>query len=399
MNFKKLMTAFCIAAIFSTAFSFTACNQKDKEESNTVMNLSLNPQVEFILDSNDKVVSVNALNEEGNLIITAEAFQDIEGKSADEAAKLFAQISKDTGFLIEGSISDGENQIDISLSGDAKDTEALYSSVKDEINAYLSDENITATITQTEAITKAELEKLVAECSPYLKEAEIKAMEYQDLVKTLLESRKETAKLYSQQLKDAYYEAKAFALEQAQLEVLKSKLPLLQQAAVEALSSVYVGLVNNIEQLRYDHLIKEDSLYQTALKDFREAKTEYLNYKNYVAETEDSQVTADMTEHLAALDQAVENMEAALLSAGENANTLLDTAKANVKTAYDEAIAAIENASIQASAYLSEISTAQQTAITNFTKEFENTYTNEKAAAQTAWENMYANLNAGYQAE
>ena len=48
-------------------------------------------------------------------------------------------------------------------------------------------------------------------------------MEYEALVNEIVKSRKETREMYSQELKNAYYEAKAFALEQAKLETLKSK--------------------------------------------------------------------------------------------------------------------------------------------------------------------------------
>ena len=64
---KKILAIICSALMaFSAAAVFTACGKN--EEAGTVMNLSLNPAVEFILDVNGKVVSVNALNEEGNLI-------------------------------------------------------------------------------------------------------------------------------------------------------------------------------------------------------------------------------------------------------------------------------------------------------------------------------------------
>lgn len=67
------------------------------------------------------------------------------------------------------------------------------------------------------------MEKLVKECSPYLEEAEIKTMEYDELIKEIQTSRKETAKLFSQELKNAYYQAKAEALRLAKFEKIKSE--------------------------------------------------------------------------------------------------------------------------------------------------------------------------------
>ena len=92
--FMKKMMAVLGASIFTfTGMSvFAGCSEQ--AEGKTVMNVSLNPEVEFVLDADNKVVSVNALNEEGNLIVSAEVFT---GKSAEEAAQLFVKVSKETG--------------------------------------------------------------------------------------------------------------------------------------------------------------------------------------------------------------------------------------------------------------------------------------------------------------
>ena len=92
------------------------------------MNLSVNPEVEFVLDTNDRIISVNAINEEGNLIISAEEFKNIEGKKAEEGAKIFLSVAVDTGFIVEGRVSDGENEVEIEVSGDK--AKEIYDKVK-----------------------------------------------------------------------------------------------------------------------------------------------------------------------------------------------------------------------------------------------------------------------------
>ena len=77
---NKAVALLCLAAVGASAFAFTGCK---KDEAGKVMNVALNPEVEFVLDANDKVVTVNALNEEGNLVISAAAFENVEGKSAE----------------------------------------------------------------------------------------------------------------------------------------------------------------------------------------------------------------------------------------------------------------------------------------------------------------------------
>lgn len=68
------------------------------------MQVDINPSVEFILDADDKVLSVTALNDDGALIVAGEAFV---GKTAEDAVELMASISTDAGYLVKGELSAG----------------------------------------------------------------------------------------------------------------------------------------------------------------------------------------------------------------------------------------------------------------------------------------------------
>ena len=362
-----------------------------KKEQKRVMNLSLNPSVEFVLDEEDKVLSVNALNEEGNLVVSAETFV---GKDAEEAAQLFVQVSKETGFLVTGNANIAGNEINVSFSGDMKKANELYNEVTEKLNAYFSEEKVTATVKQAAAITEEQLEKLVAECAPYMEETEVKALEYMELVEVLYESRKETAEFYSQELKNAYYEAKAFALEQAELETLKSKVSGLAQIALDIAYSTYTETVASIETLRMETLVNEDSAYQKALKEFREAKTEYLSFRAEVAAMEQTEITQEVLNLLASYEQTVNAKEEALLSAGEAANAALDTVKAQIQTMYEKVVELIEEASVKANDFLGEISVKQQQAKEQFFTDFETNYAAAIASAKESWATMKNSLQA-----
>ena len=390
---KKKIAILCSALMLATgASAFTGCFGGETEAEGKVMNVALNPEVEFVLDKDDKVVSVNAINEEGNLIISASAFENVEGKTAEEAAKLFVQVSKENGFLIEGNVKSGENEIKLSLSGDEKSAKELYNDVKASVSAYATELGITATVADMVAVTKAQLEQLVADCAPYLEQAEIQAMEYAELLNEIAESRKETAEFYSQELKNAYYEAKAFAMEQAELQVLRTKLGLVTQMAFDVAYNLYTTAVNTIENTRLTMLVNENSPYQLALQAFRTAKTRYLNYRNYVASLEQTEVTTAISERLANYQTVVDNAEQTLLNAGATANNALDTAKAQVTTTYEAVVGYIEQASIQASQFLNEIATAQTTAQAQFFTEFETNYAAAVTAAKNNWAAMSGNL-------
>ena len=266
---KKMVATFCAVLTCATGVCMMgSCGDKTAEAEKTVMNVSLNPSVEFVLDGKNKVDSVNALNEEGNLVVSAEKFI---GKDMDVAVTLFVEVSKETGFLVSGNAQVANNAINVSFSGDAEQATELYNKVSAKVGEYLSKEKITATVQQAAAITEEKLEALVTECAPYIEAAKVQAMEYAELVEVLYESRKETAEMYSQELKNAYYEAKAFAMEKAELEVLKSQVTGLSQIALDVSYKAYEEAVNALETLRMETLVDAESEYQKALAAFREA--------------------------------------------------------------------------------------------------------------------------------
>ncbi|MBR1984029.1 MAG: hypothetical protein IKA12_05030 [Clostridia bacterium] len=395
---KKIFTVI-LATIMSTisAVSLVGCNLFGSDEQK-IMNLSLNPEVEFILDADDKVVSVNALNEEGNLIVSAEVFT---GKTAEEAASLFVEVSKETGFLVTGNVNAGENELKISFSGDEKSAEKLYEDVKATVDGYFTSENITATVAQATAITEQQLQALVADCAPYLDSAKIQAMEYNELIKELTESRKETAEFYSQELKNAYYEAKAFSMEQVEIQAVKVKAGItgLAGIAFDTAYGVYASTIQLIEETRMTMLVDENSPYQIALKAFRKAKTDYLNYRNYVASLEQNQITTAISEQLASYQTAVDSTETALINAGVEANNALDLAKAELKTIYDGVIELIEEYSAKVSQYADEIATKQIENQTTFFNNFETSYATAISTAKNNWSAMKTQLEQGYIAE
>ena len=384
MKRNKILALCLVLAMCVTTFAFVACN--DNAEAATVMTVSLNPEVEFVLDSNGKVITVNALNEEGNLIISAQAFDNVEGKTAEEAAKLFVQVSKETGYLVSGRVAEGENEIEFSFSGDNATAQALFEKVKTNVQSYLSKENVVATLQQAEAISREALEQLVAQCQPYLDEAELKAMEYKQLVVALAESRKETAEMYSQELKNSYYQAKAFAMEQAKLEVVKSRLNTLQQLALETANTLYVQLNTTLEQVRYDNLIAETSAYQKALAEVRAKKTEYLKFRNEVSQMEETSVTQTELARLDALTKALESAENALVSAGKTANAAIDNANAAMQQAYNDVVSAVKSVNVDELA--DEISTKQTAAMESFFTSFETRYSEAETAAKNSWNEM-----------
>ncbi len=390
---KKIISficAFCL--IISCSVLLCGCGNDD---GNTVMNLSLNPEVEFILDKDNKVVSVNALNEEGNVIINGQVFV---GKTADEAVEIFISVSKETGYLVTGNVKADENQIQVSFSGNKREADKTFKEITNKIDAYLTENNIQATLNKADALSKEYLQKLVAECAPYLEEAEIKAMTNKELVEQIQASRKETAELYSQQLKDAYYNAKEYAFELAKFDYLKSQVGPIQKAAIEVAETGYKGAIETIESTRKTLLLNQTSIYQVALRAVNDAKADYLNYRNYVASLPQGDVTAAMNQMLDSYKTTLDNAQQNLESQYTAANTQLDNAKNAVTTAYNNVLSAIQTAGVKFSDYVDQMSTSATQAIQNFTDSFENDYANLIANANAELESFTTDLKNGYAA-
>ena len=387
---KKTVATFCAVLTCATGVCMMgSCGDKTAEAEKTVMNVSLNPSVEFVLNGKNKVVSVNALNEEGNLVVSAENFI---GKDMDVAVTLFVEVSKETGFLVSGNAQVANNAINVSFSGDAEQATELYNKVSAKVGEYLSKEKITATVQQAAAITEEKLEALVTECAPYIEAAKVQAMEYAELVEVLYESRKETAEMYSQELKNAYYEAKAFAMEKAELEVLKSQVTGLSQIALDVSYKAYEEAVNALETLRMETLVDAESEYQKALAAFREAKADYLAYRAEVAAMEQTQVTETVLAALVEYENVVNAKEEVLLSIGKMANDGIDTAKTQLGVLYDTVVKGIEDAAVKVGDFVGEISDKQKAAQEEFFTAFETNYAEAITAAKNEWTNMKGSL-------
>lgn len=390
-KFTMIALVLCLGIV--CPFIFAACGTQKAES--TVMNVSLNPEVEFILDENDTVVSVNALNEEGNLIINGQVFV---GKSAEEAVKLFVSISKETGFLVSGNVNVGENEVNISFSGDTKKAENLYKDIKSKVEQYLSEENITATLNKVETLSKEYLQKMVEKCAPYIEKAKVEAMSYKELLDELIASRKETAELYSQELKDAYYRAKADIVNEEKFEYLKSQLSEAQKVAFETINEIYMSAKKSLEETKYSLFVDESSAYQVALKNYRAAKTEFLNYRNYVASLEPNEVTEAVTKTLDAFEAQLKNAEEALNTAYNSAMTSFETAQSTLDKAYNALVNFLAEAGKDVNGALDKIQTNLDTTLTSFEDSFKSKHSEQMQKAQTEWKQMKDKLMEGYKA-
>ena len=228
--FKRLISCMVVlAVVIGCGFVFTACGKDNKEEK--VMNVSLNPSVEFILDEDNKVETVSATNDDGNFIITLEGANFV-GKTAEDAAKLFIQLAKENGF-IDANATAEDNKFTVEISGET--AQKLYDSVKKNVNSYLSSVNVSNVSISFNKIDLAELKEELAHCRQDLTQTQIASLSEEDVVEMLEDIREETETFVSQELKELYYFKRAFEETKAWFQQIKDKMDELNSGALQGM--------------------------------------------------------------------------------------------------------------------------------------------------------------------
>lgn len=307
------------AAMAVGAGALAGCGPKE-EDAALRMTVDINPSVEFILDEENRVLSVAALNDDGAILIAGEAFV---GKTAEEAVRMVVSISAETGYLVKGELNADENGVTVSLTGDA------------------------AAVERGEALKLDALRAMVLAADPTLTEEAVSAMSETELLNALKAARIETAELLTEELRQAYLAAKeyefTFAQKEATAEIIDG-----MDAAYQSIKSSYSELLEGyrkaiaaVEEARFDAFASQDSAYQRAMNELRDAKTALLKQKNLVAQMEEGMEKDAAMIVLAAKEAAYEAAEKALSASAALADKALEGVISAMKKA-EEGLTALE---------------------------------------------------------
>ena len=116
-----------------------------KDEPSKVMQVDINPSCQFVLNKNNRVVSVNCLNNDAQIVLQG---TDFVGMTAEQAAQALVKISTEAGYIkvdAQGNVStaNGANSVNITLSVSTDvDTEKLQQSIVDSVNKYFDENGI-----------------------------------------------------------------------------------------------------------------------------------------------------------------------------------------------------------------------------------------------------------------
>lgn len=343
---KRVFSVVLVLTMLLSCFALFSCTPKknnEAKEQSTRMTIDINPSVEFMLDEENKVVSVTALNDDGAILIAGEVFL---GLSAEEAGALVIEIAKETGYLIDSSKADA-NEVKLSISGDSSYAESLKSSVKDSIQNKLSELNIGGVVSELEELMLDELKSLVVESTEYTQE-EVDKMSKDELYSLLEAARIDSALLLTEDLRNTYYQARDYEISFAEreetakiIDEMGAIYATLNTAYKTALDT-YQAVLAELENYRYEALISPESQYQIALQALREKKALVIEKRNELAGMDE--LSAEYLEAKNALDmleaQYTTALEA-LESIGKGVNGFIETLLVELRSV-EEALVEIE---------------------------------------------------------
>lgn len=387
MKIKCLSLALCLCLLIGMALPLASCKKSEPtppEGTYTRMTVDINPSVEFMVDDQNKVVSVTALNDDGSILIAGEAFV---GKTPEEATRMVVSLATDAGYLVKGEIhvenTDESQKIEISVSGNSDYAKELAKNVKSDVEKYLKDNKITATVESVKAKTLDEMRKVVI-ADGLFTEDEVKDMTEEQLYKALAAGRIETAQLLTAEMREAYYRAKdykiSFVEKQATADIISgmgATYKVLMSGYSTALAA-YSTSIDKLDALRYSLLVDPESTYQKALASLRDAKEDLLKEKKLIFSVKDGDKTyVEISASFKLSEEAYNKALKAVEDAGAAANKAMETAIAALREveaqlkALEEKLRENEDISAKLTAEAQNLEDTLNKAKDNFFAEFE----------------------------
>ena len=137
-NSKKLwLLFFAVAVIVACVLLIVFLPRKTSPYA--VMELDVNPEVQFVLDTNNKVMHVNYINDDAETLLSDE---DLEGLDVKKATEKFVNLCVEAGFL---DVNTTKGRVNVTIYCENLDKlDELSSHLKDTINSYFDENGIIA---------------------------------------------------------------------------------------------------------------------------------------------------------------------------------------------------------------------------------------------------------------
>lgn len=317
-----------LALMLGLGASTTLVGCNDNPDEMQVMSLSVNPGIEFIVDEDDKVVSVSASNEDGAYIL--EKYSEFAGMSAKDAALKFIELSEEYGFVVEG-FADGE-KITISVSGEG--AEDLYKDVKAKINDKIT--QLGLEIDSLVKITEEKLEEIVAQCYQEYSDDQIEELDEENLIDLLKKSREETKELHTEHERLEYYQERALKVVESRISAIQQYLsenPSLENIALTPYTQTLNALLSQLQNI-YNEVIKPT--LSPMYNQLDDQVTSYINkkqeYLDIVKEYRDAIESNDTEDNINTLKETMKSLKKESKSKFEALEEGRDDAKDELKS-------------------------------------------------------------------
>ena len=295
-KFVKYLLVVCLMIPF--AFMFSGCSQNDPAN---VMTMSVNPEVSFVLDANNKVVSVKYENEDAGVIY---ADVNFVGKDVDTLIQLFIERATISGHV---DLSGDEVTITVNGKTDA-DVNALRQKAKEQVEKVFNSLGIevTVAIDNTTAMAQKEALKVTAKAlAPEKSLNELDAMSNAELIKLISDKQNELKDLTYEQaeaIKNSFSSAKNQVLQvieqaKASLEGFEEQLKALEETyknqIPEAIKAQINILKDQIKQLKSEIETKVNEFLEDKKAEIQQAKKQYETLKNQLVTEFKTQVETE----------------------------------------------------------------------------------------------------------
>jgi len=335
--FKKIgscLVALCLLA--GSMFVLAGCGGNPPDEPDSrVMNVDVNPKLEFVLDEDNKVVSVSALNDDGECLIQTEAdIAAFKNLNAEEAAKKFLEMSKEYGFVVEAD----SNALTVSISGEGADK--LLNDVKSAVESKISELDLSITVSK-KTISRETIEAIALECYQEYTQAQIDAMDEDDLIEMIEESRIETESLLSQDLKAQYYIDRAKAAINAKISAIEEQISatnLVAKAKLEIAKAAETALVSALDSIKQAHTDVQVAI-DAKMSVYAEYKKDYIEARKAANAEEIARLQPLVAQYESELNAARAAIDSTIATIMQGLQTGLDALKANVTTAINNVLA------------------------------------------------------------
>ena len=235
------MVSFLLVVLLSIGVLASCVGNTADPDALSYVSLRINPEVDLIVDANGVVVAANAINEDGEVLLSV---IELEGKSVEEAGMLFTQTANELGYVTDekDTLYIGVESADEDEAAELK--EKLNKSVRDYFNNNGINGKVSAETLDKYADKAAEWgisaghTKLVMralDANPEMSDEEVLALSHKDLMK-LLKGDKNEEKIAAGLREEYRIAVQTLKSEHARVFELRAEIEALESSLAEELS-------------------------------------------------------------------------------------------------------------------------------------------------------------------